>query len=137
MGKKAEGVRWSILAMLCLMGFPGVNWAHHSFAIYDLNKEIPLAGTVREFRWTNPHIYIYLQVPDEQGKVTEWAVEVGTPNINIRHGWKPTDMKTGDKVTMRVRPRRNGAPGATLIAVNLPDGRVQYGTGNDFTGDQP
>jgi hypothetical protein len=101
--------------------------AHHSTSEYDTSKQIKLAGTVKEFQWTNPHSWIELDVPDKHGAITEWGIEFGTPVINIRHGWKRTDLKPGDHVYMVIYPMRDGSAHGTLATITLADGRTLDG----------
>jgi hypothetical protein len=97
--------------------------AHHSNNMFDPQKEIVLKGTVKDFQWTNPHIWIQVNVPDAGGKVVEWSVEGGSPNLVGRQGWKRNSFKPGDKVTLKVRPMRNGDPGGSFISAEFEDGR--------------
>jgi hypothetical protein len=120
------------LGALAGLGMPLRAAAHHSTASYDYRNTKTLSGTVKEFQWTNPHMFIKVMVPDAQGKPVEWNVECGTPNLNARHGWKKTDVKAGDAVTMEINPMRDGTPAATLRWVQLPDGRKLWGPGIDF-----
>jgi hypothetical protein len=106
--------------------------AHHSTAAYDYSKSLMLSGTVTDFQWTNPHMFIHLHVRDASGKEVEWDVECGTPNINVRHGWKKSDINRGDKLTMEIHPMRDGSFSGTLMTVTLADGRLLYGPGNDI-----
>jgi hypothetical protein len=69
---------------------------------------------------------------DAQGKQVEWNVECGTPNINVRHGWKKSDINVGDRLTLNIHPMRDGSLSGTLITVTLADGRLLYGPGNDI-----
>jgi hypothetical protein len=96
---------------------------HHSFAMFDQEKPLTLAGTVTAFEWTNPHAYIEIDVPGDDG-VKHWSVELGSPSILMQSGWKFKDLKQGDKVTLRISPLRNGKQGGLLIQATLPDGRV-------------
>lgn len=121
----------------CMMGLSviGVStaaFAHHSTAMYDYAKSMTLTGTVTEMQWTNPHMFIKARSSDAAGKEAEWSIECGTPNINARHGWKKSDIKTGDKVVMEIHPLRDGQTGGTLVTVKLPDGRTLYGPGGDI-----
>ena len=100
--------------------------AHHSTAAYDYTKHLTLTGTVSKFQWTNPHMFIEL-VTQDGDKVAHWDIECGTPNINVRQGWKPTDLKVGDKVTVEISPLRTGENGGTLLWVQLSDGRTLRG----------
>jgi hypothetical protein len=102
-------------------------YAHHSTTAYDHTRTITLKGVVKEFQWTNPHSWIQLLVTDDKGVTTEWSVETGAPNLNVRHGWKKTDLKAGDKVTLVIYPMRDGSTHGTLANATLPDGRVLDG----------
>ncbi len=75
--------------------------AHHSFlAEFDPAKPITLTGPVTKIEWTNPHIFLHLDVNDDAGKVASWAIEMGNPNSLIRLGWTRKDMQVGDVVTV-------------------------------------
>ena len=75
--------------------------AHHSFeAEYDRNKKVTLKGKVTKVEWQNPHVYYYVDVADETGKVVNWAIEVGAPNGLYRNGWRRDSLKIGDAVTV-------------------------------------
>lgn len=105
------------------------SWAHHSTAGYDSKKTQTVTGVVKKFHWVNPHIFIYLEVPNEQGGTTEWTLEAGTPNINIRNGWKASDIKTGDKITVELHPARTGTPDGQSTVVTLANGEKRYAPG--------
>ena len=107
-------------------GAPAV--AHHSFAMFDNDHQIKLAGTVTDFKWQNPHTYIELEVPDAQGAAKRWTIECANPGILNRIGWKFNMIKAADKVTVIVAPLRTGESGALLKQVTLPDGR-KFGNG--------
>ena len=83
-----------------------------------------MSGTVTAFEWTNPHVYIELDVPDEKGVVKHWSVELGSPSILMQAGWKFTDVKVGDKITVVLSPLRSGEAGGLLAQATLRDGRV-------------
>ena len=85
--------------------------AHHSFAAqYDANKPITLNGKVTKVEWTNPHIYIYIDVPDEKtGTPVNWALEMGGPNSLIRLGWSRNSLKQDDMVTVEGHVARDGS----------------------------
>jgi hypothetical protein len=97
---------------------------HHSFAMFDREKEITLEGVVKEFQWTNPHTWIQLVVTGADGKVTEWNIEGTSPNGLKRQGWKSNAIKSGDKLTVVISPLRNGDNGGALIMATLPDGKT-------------
>jgi Family of unknown function (DUF6152) len=98
--------------------------AHHSFTMFDMTKSITLAGTVTDFQWTNPHVYIEIDVPNDKGAVNHWSIEMGSPSILIQSGWKFKSLHKGDKVTLVINPLKNGQPGGFLAKATLPDGRT-------------
>ena len=99
-------------------------FAHHSFAMFDTTKPVTLVGTVTAFEWTNPHAYIELDVAGENGAVTHWSIELGSPSILQQGGWKFKDLKYGDRITAIVSPLKSGQSGALLSRITMPDGRV-------------
>jgi hypothetical protein len=109
--------------------------AHHSFAMFDTTKQMTLVGTVTVFEWTNPHAYIELDVPGEDGAIKHWTIELGSPSILQQGGWKFKDLKYGDKITAVVNPLKSGQAGALLSRITMPDGRV-LGNGPGATGRQ-
>src|SRR6188474_619728 len=101
--------RHSLFAALCLFLGPAVAQAHHSFAAqYDATQPITLDGVITKVEWMNPHTYFYVDVADDKGKVANWAVEGGAPNVLYREGWKPTSLKKGDRVTITGSRAKNG-----------------------------
>ena len=98
--------------------------AHHSSAGIDQTKSVVLNGVVKEFRWANPHSWIDLDVPNDKGVVETWSLEMTSPSFLLRAGWKASTLKAGDKVSVTVRPMRDGTPGGLFVSVTLPDGRV-------------
>lgn len=116
--------RFVTAACVALTMAGAVASAHHSSAGIDRTKTVTLAGTVKEFRWANPHSWIDLDVPNEKGTVATWSIEMTSPTFLLRSGWKSTTLKAGDKVSVTVRPMRDGTPGGLFVSVTLPDGRV-------------
>ena len=98
--------------------------AHHSFAMYDQTKEQTIEGTVKEYQWTNPHAWIFVNVAGSDGKVAEYGIELTSPNLLMRRGWRPSTLKTGDKVTVVLNPLRDGTPGGKIVSVTMSDGKV-------------
>jgi hypothetical protein len=116
-------VRWSVAALLVVAGSTrGI--AHHSFAMFDTANPIELTGIVTAFQWTNPHVYIELDVPEARGGVRHWTIELGSPSILMRANWKFNTLKKGDKVTAVVSPLKSGEPGSLLSWITLSDGQV-------------
>jgi hypothetical protein len=110
-----------------LLVFSTPAYVHHSGAMFDRNKEITITGVVSEFTWTNPHSSFKVDVPDANGKVDVWAIEMNGPNNIVRLGWKRSTIKKGDKVSVRINPLRNGQPGGWYLGITLPDGTVLGG----------
>jgi len=98
--------------------------AHHSPAAFDRTKEVKLAGTVKEFRWQNPHSWIEIMVPSDRGEAVLWSVELTSPTYLVRAGWKSNTIKAGDKVTIVGNPVRSGEPSAIFVSLTLADGRT-------------
>lgn len=117
-----------LLALASLFAGANIASAHHSFAMFDSDNQILLKGTVTEFRWQNPHIYIHLEAPDPKGKMRHWTIECANPGILNRIGWKFNMIKKGDQLSTVVAPLRTGEAGALLKQVKLADGRV-FGNG--------
>ena len=109
---------------LAALAASGVAFAHHSFAMFDRDKEVVLTGTVHEFQWTNPHAFIEFDVPTAKGEAERWSVEMNSPNNLTRQGWKSTYLKAGDKVTVTLNPLRDGKKGGLFVAIVLADGKV-------------
>jgi hypothetical protein len=98
--------------------------AHHSGAMFDYDKSVTLVGTVKQFQWTNPHCWIELSVPGDQG-AEDWSVEMGAPLQLYQGGWKPGTLKAGDEIKVVVRPMRDGTQKAGLfMSATRGDGTV-------------
>jgi len=123
----------SLAACLLFMGMPAD--AHHSFpAQYDVKQQITLEGKVTKVEWTNPHIFIYMDVPDAKtGEVVNWALELGGPNALLRLGWKRNSLKTDDVITVDGSLARDGSPliNATSIILAATGQRMLAGSSRD------
>jgi hypothetical protein len=90
--------------------------AHHSYAMFDLSKEVTLEGTVRAFQWTNPHIWIDIVVIDKNtGEPVNWSIEGKGPVELVRDGWRHDAIKAGDKVTLVIHPLKQSTNGGSLM----------------------
>jgi len=98
--------------------------AHHSFAMFDNQKEMTLEGTIKEFQWTNPHTWTQVMVKDASGKEVEWSIEGGSPNSLSRNGWKRTSIKPGDKAVVLIHPLKDGSPGGSLMSISVNGQKV-------------
>ena len=114
----------TLIATATLALSSSIAGAHHSFAMFDLAKEVTVEAVVKEVQFTNPHVWLQILVKDDKGVETEWSIESGAPGMMLRNGWKPSTLKAGDKVTLTMHPLRNGKPGGSLVNVKVPDGRV-------------
>ena len=98
--------------------------AHHSFAAeYDGDKPVTLKGVVTKVEWTNPHARFYVDVKDSAGKVTNWNLELASPNVLKRSGWRRDSLKEGDQVTVEGSLARDGSKMANARAVTMADGK--------------
>ena len=97
--------------------------AHHSFAMFDMSKEVTVTGTIKQFQWTNPHAYIQLMAKDSAGKDVEWSMEMGAPMYLYARGWRPSSLKAGMRVSVVLNPLRNGKPGGVVRDVTTADGK--------------
>jgi hypothetical protein len=117
--------------------------AHHGFVVeFDEKKPVTLAGVVTKMEFMNPHIYFYVDVKGKDGKVTNWALEGGPPNVLYRQGWRKDTVKQGDMVTVKGYRARDGSNLASCSSITFPDGREisagptsasqgNYGSGNN------
>ena len=98
--------------------------AHHSAAMFDSQKTVELSGTVKEFQWTNPHVWIQVNVDKNgaPGGKEEWSVEGGSPNTLSRNGWRKSTFTPGAKVTIRVNPMRDGTHAGNFVGAKFADG---------------
>src|SRR5262245_41909223 len=102
--------------------------AHHAFAAeYDENKHIAVSGTVTNLKWINPHAWLFVDGRDERGKATKWSFEMGSIGGLTARGWKKTDLKVGDHVTVEGFGAKSGKNVANPTIITLPDGRKLFG----------
>ncbi len=125
---KSRQVRIAGSLLFALMS--ATAYGHHSFsAEFDGDKPVQLKGVVTKLEWTNPHIWIYVDVKDESGNVKNWAVEGDPPNRLYRNGWRKDAVKIGDTVTIDGHRAKDGTNTAHIATILMPDGsRVLGGT---------
>ncbi len=103
--------------------------AHHSFAAFDITSQKTVTGTIKQVDWTNPHIWIWMNVENDKGSVDTYGFEGMSPNFLAHRGWTKSSMKPGDKISIVYRPMRDGSNGGMFISTRLPDGTVLTGQG--------
>lgn len=94
-------------------------YAHHSFAMFDNTKETTIDGEVKDFQWTNPHIWIQVNVKGADGKVQEYSIEGGSPNGLKRQGWTKKSINAGDKISLKMHPLKDGSPGGSFMSATV------------------
>jgi hypothetical protein len=99
-------------------------WAHHSFTVFDATKQVTLTGTIKEFQWTNPHTFTWIEVPNPAAGDETWGIEGMSPNYLGRRGWSKNTLKPGDKVSIVINPLKDGSKGGTFLRCTLADGTV-------------
>jgi hypothetical protein len=109
-------------ALTIIFFFPAL--AHHSNSAYQVDKIITLEGTVKEWKWMNPHTWLILEVDGADGKKQEWAVEGRPPGILGRAGWSGDILQPGERVTVHASPAKNGDPEGIIARVTKADGTV-------------
>lgn len=98
--------------------------AHHSTAMFDDQNPIELSGTVREFQFENPHVFIILEVEGEAGERKVWSLEGLSPNVIYRQGWRPDSLRPGDRISVTVNPLHSGAAGGNYRMPRWEDGTL-------------
>jgi hypothetical protein len=121
-------------AGLCLSMVSSSGIAHHSFAAqFDVEKPIKLVGTVTKVEWRNPHAWFYIDVEDDDN-VTNWGMELASPNLLMRQGWKRSSMKIGDDVTVEGFHSRDGSNTGNARLVKLNASGKTFSAGSSYTG---
>ena len=110
------------LVMMLAAGAPIA--AHHSFAAeFDGSKPVTLRGTITKMEWTNPHVWIHITAPDENGAMREWGFEMQAIAQDYAAGWRADSVKPGDKISIEYHPLKDGARGGQLMSADLSSGK--------------
>ena len=116
-----QSIRIALLVCLSI-ATPYASLAHHSHGNYDVRSYTELEGTVANFIWLNPHVWIYLNVEDGKDGTVTWALEGGSINAISQHGWNKYSLQTGDRISVRCHALRDGAEGCLLGYVTQEGG---------------
>jgi hypothetical protein len=113
-----------LLAIVLVLLVPISLVAHHAFAAeFDRSKPVKVQGAVVKMEWTNPHIWIYVDMKDEKGSVTRWQCEGGSPNTLTRQGWTKDSLKQGDQIVIEGYRAKDGSNTCNSSSVTLADGK--------------
>jgi hypothetical protein len=111
-----------VITALIFFAAPILLSAHHSSAMFDSSQSLTLRGHVKEFRWTNPHVFIQVLVEGDRGPKEEWSIEMSSPEQLAHGGWQPGTLKEGDAVSLVIHPMRNGAKNGQYVSGTGPLG---------------
>jgi hypothetical protein len=109
---------WALALSLLFVCEPA--FSHHSYAMFDGTKKVTLQGTVKEFQWTNPHCFIQLLV-SKNGATQEWSLQMSAPVDLYRNGWRPRELKAGDKIKVVIHPARDGRNNGSYVSGTRSD----------------
>ena len=112
------------LATVCLVAAGVSLSAHHGTSLYDMQKEIVLTGTVKEWTWQSPHTWLSLRVPSPSGGAEEWSIESAPPAYMARQGWSESTFKSGEKVTVTIALLKGVQKAGILLEVSRATGDV-------------
>ena len=112
----------TFLAAVVLTGLCAPVYAHHSFAAFDQTRKVEISGVVQEFQYTNPHSWLMVSMEKEGGGTEVWSIEMLSPSVLSRMGWKKNTLKPGDKVKATINPVKDGSPGGNMVSIVRSDG---------------
>jgi len=115
-----------VLAAAIALSVSSPAWSHHSHAMFDHDKEVTVTGTVSEWVFRNPHVFLYVDVKTDGGESVKWSVEMSNITNMLKVGFAATTFKAGDKVTVTMHPLADGRPGGNYIVAISADGK-QFG----------
>ena len=120
-----KSLKWTgLLAVVMTMGMAAPAFSHHSHAMFDHAKQISVTGTVTEYVYRNPHVFLYIDVKGENGEVESHWIEMSNLTNMIRRGIGKSTFKHGDTVTVNLHPLSDGRPGGSYITVVAADGKT-------------
>src|SRR5215475_10768878 len=119
----------AVFALIAVFAIPsGIAFAHHSNAEYG-DKMVTMSGTVKEYRWRNPHVSVVWDVKQTDGKVTTWRGELASVTSVMGHGLTKNSLKPGDEIKIAVFPSKLGTPESVIVYITRADGTVVLGWG--------
>jgi len=113
-----------LFVLICLLFGSTMTFAHHSSAMFDKEEVREVTATVRQFQWTNPHVWIQVILENDAGEKEEWSIEGLGPNGLFRNGWRPNSFKAGDVIEIRFNPMRDGTNAGGFIGAKFADGHT-------------
>ena len=113
-----------VVAAALALGTPAPVSAHHSHAMFDMTKEVSITGTVTNYSYRNPHVFLHLDVRNDKGEVASWAVEMSNISNMQSRGIYLSTFKPGDVVTVKINPLRDGRLGGNYTSVTAADGKT-------------
>lgn len=114
----------ALIAAGLALGSAAPAGAHHSHAMFDMTKEVAITGTVTNYSYRNPHVFLHIDVKDQKGEVTSWAVEMSNISNMQSRGIYLSTFKPGDVITVKINPLRDGRLGGNYTSVTAADGKV-------------
>ena len=120
--RKAPGI--AVIVAGLALGSAGSAGAHHSHAMFDMTKDVSITGTVTNYSYRNPHVFLYLDVKGARGDVMSWAVEMSNIGNMESRGIYRSTFQVGDVVTVKLNPLTNGRPGGNYTSVTAADGKT-------------
>ncbi len=118
---------WPVAAVLAgALAGAAPAMAHHSTAMFDMDHEVQLTGTVKDFQWTQPHTWIDFEAPNASGGVDQYGIEGMSPSYLGRNGWSKHTLSPGDKVTVSIHPLKDGRKGGFDASITWPNGKTMY-----------
>jgi hypothetical protein len=114
----------AVLAAAIALAGSSPAWSHHSHAMFDHDKEVTIKGTVTDWVFRNPHVFLYVNVKTDTGEMVKYAVEMSNITNMLKVGFSRTTFKAGDEVTVTVHPLNDGRPGGNYIVATSADGKT-------------
>ena len=116
-------MKGELVALIAVAGLlPGTAAAHHSFAMFNRDQLATVTGVIKDYEWSNPHVWIHLMVTDDKGMPHEWGFEMQSIAQDSRAGWRADSVKPGDRVTIEFHPLKDGSRGGQLTSAVLANG---------------